>query len=391
MAMFEFFCAPRIIFGCGQFARIGELADELGPTVLAVLSQSATAGGKRLAELRQRLGAAGVRVVETYQRGEPTVESVDAIVELGRGEKCGGVVGLGGGSAIDAAKAVAGLLTNPGGALDYLEIVGKGQKMTRPAAPWVAVPTTAGTGAEVTRNSVVTGPRFKASIRSEHILPRVALVDPQLTVDNPPAITAASGMDALCQLIESYTAKGANPMTDALALEGIRLAAECLQRAYHNGRDLEAREGMALAALLSGLTLGSAGLGAVHAIAPAVGANFPISHGVACAALLAPVMAANVAGLRAESVDHPALKRYATIGRELLGRADMPGEQAIDEGIAVIRRLVSELKIPRLGTLGLSAGDVPAMVALASKANSMKANPVGLDEPALAKVLQEAM
>jgi alcohol dehydrogenase class IV len=396
MAAFEFFSVPRIVFGLGQFARIGELTAELGAKgqkVLAILSQSAMAGGSRLVELRERLQAAGVRVVETYQRGEPTVADVDAAVALGRRENCRGVIGLGGGSALDAAKAVAGLLTNEGSTLDYLEVIGGGKKITRPAAPWLAVPTTAGTGAEVTRNAVITGPepRFKASIRSEHLLPRVALVDPQLTAQNPPAVTAGAGMDALCQLIESYTAKGASPLTDVLALEGIGLVAAHLRRAYNNGSDLEAREGMSLAALLSGIALANAGLGAVHGIAPAVGANFPIPHGVACAALLPHVMAANVAGLRAESADHPVLRRYARIGRALVGQMNSSDDQAIEGAIAFVHRLVGDLNVPRLGQFGLTAKDIPAMVALASRSNSMRSNPVKLDEPVLAEVLTKVL
>jgi alcohol dehydrogenase class IV len=402
MTMFEFFSVPRIVFGQGQFARIGELAAELGQKgqkgkkvkkVLAILSPSAVAGGGRLEAMREHLKAAGVGLVEIFQRGEPTVADVDAAVALGRREDCQGVIGLGGGSALDAAKAAAALLTNGGSALDYLEVVGGGKKITRPAAPWLAVPTTAGTGAEVTRNAVITGPepRLKASIRSEHLLPRLAVVDPLLTVDVPPAVTAASGMDALCQLIESYTAKGANPMTDALALEGINLAAAHLRRAYKDGCDLEAREGMSLAALFSGIALTNAGLGAVHGIAPAVGANFPIPHGVACAVLLPPVMAANVAGLRTESADHPVLKRYAVIGRALTGQISLSDDQAIEGGIAFVRKLVGDLHTPQLSQFGLTASDIPAMVALASRSNSMRSNPVKLPEPVLADILAKVL
>lgn len=392
MTPFAFVTVPRIVFGPGCFARVGEFAPQLGPRVLAVVSGSATAAG-RLAELADLLQAVGTAVVSTTQRGEPTVESVDVAADLARRERCTGVVGLGGGSAIDAAKAVAALLTNGGGALDYMEVVGAGRKITRPAAPWIAIPTTAGTGAEVTRNAVIAYPpkHFKASIRSEQLLASAAVVDAQLSAGAPPAVTAASGMDALCQLIESATSTGANPMTDALALEGIRLAGRCLPRAYRDGSDADAREGLALAALWSRMTLTNAGLGAVHGLAAPLGANFPAPHGAVCAALLAGVMRANVAGLRAESPAHPALARYACVGRALMDQPRMPDEQAVDAGIECVAALAAELKIPSLGRFGISAADIPAMVALAAKSSSMRYNPVDLSEAVLCEVLTGAM
>lgn len=392
MTTFQFVTVPRIVFGPGCFARVGELAKGLGPSVLAVVSPSATAGG-RLEELTELLEAVDVRVVSTPQRGEPTVESVDAAAALARREDSRGVIGLGGGSAIDSAKAVAGLLTSGGSALDYMEVIGAGLKITRPAAPWIAIPTTAGTGAEVTWNAVIAHPprRFKASIRSEHLFARLALVDPQLSAGTPPAVTASSGMDALCQLIESATSTGANPVTDALALAGIAAAGRCLLRAYRNGGDTEAREGMALAALWSGQTLTNAGLGAVHGFASALGANFPVPHGVVCAALLPHVMRANVAALRTEPPSHPALARYAAVGRALVGRRELADDQAVDSGVEFVQRLAVELSIPGLGTFGLTSGDIPAMVALACKSNSMRYNPVTLSEAVLSEVLQQAL
>src|SRR5258706_9575984 len=188
-----------------------------------------------------------------------------------------------------------------------MEFIGKGGKIPGPAAPWIAVPTTAGTGAEVTRNAVIGSPehKFKASIRSENLLAKVALIDPELQVGVPPEVTAASGMDALCQLIESYTSTGAGVLTDALAERGMNLAIGAILRAYRDGNDLEAREQMALAALFSGITLTNAGLGAVHGFAAPLGANFPAPHGVICARLLPAVIAANREALRRLDEDHP--------------------------------------------------------------------------------------
>jgi alcohol dehydrogenase class IV len=302
------------------------------------------------------------------------------------------VIGLGGGSAIDAAKAVAALLGNGGSAVDYMEVVGKGLKITKSATPWMAIPTTAGTGAEATRNAVIGLPerKFKASIRSELLLPRVALVDAELGVDVPAAVTASSGMDALCQLIESYTSSGATVMTDGLAMEGIGLAAWALPRAYRDGGDVEAREAMALAALLSGMTLTNAGLGAVHGFAAPIGANFPVPHGTVCAALLPHVIAANVAVLRG-SGGQAGLARYAAVGRTLTGEARLPEAEAIDACVRHVTDLARELKIPALAQFGLAETDVAEMVSLARRASSMRYNPVALSDEALAAALRAAI
>ncbi len=312
---------------------------------------------------------------------------------MARKNSCDCVIGMGGGSAIDAAKAVACLLTNGGSVLDYMEVVGKGQKISRPAAPWMAIPVTAGTGAEATRNAVIGVPdkKFKASLRSEYLLARIALVDPELGVGVPPSVTASSGMDALCQLIESYTSTGASPMTDALALHGIQIASRSLLRAFEDGSDIEARESMALAALLSGITLTSAGLGAVHGFAAPIGANFPVPHGVVCAALLPPIIAANVRALMKSDEAAPSLRRYETIGRQLpeIGLSS-PGNR-IELLIAFVTDLVKKLRIPPLKQFGLSDADISEMIVLARKASSMKFNPVVLSDEALFEALGAAV
>jgi alcohol dehydrogenase class IV len=354
---FDFFNVPRIVFGCGTIARLKEFVP-LASRVLLVFN------GK----------SADIPHAATFrQRGEPTVDTVDAALAVARDANCDFVIGVGGGSAIDAAKAVAGLLANGGGAADYMEVVGKGQKITKPAVPWIAVPTTAGTGAEVTRNAVVGWPekKFKASIRSELLMAKVALIDPQLGVDVPPDVTARSGMDALCQCIEAYVSTGANPMTDAIALEGVTLAARYLKRAYVDGHDLEAREGMAMAALLSGIALTNAGLGAVHGFAAPLGANLPVPHGTACGLLLPHVITAN----RQRGV-----AKYDDIDRAVGGDA-----------AEVCARLVRELKLPGLSTFGANDADLPAMAEFAKRASSMRFNPVTLDDQALVQILQRSL
>ena len=392
---FEFHTVPRIVFGRGSFARAGELAGGFGRRALVIASASASRVGltDRLVEMLAEAGVAGV-VVE--QVGEPQVGDVDAAVAVADRERCTIAVGLGGGSAIDAAKAVAGLIANGGRASDYMEVIGLGKKITAPAAPWIAIPTTAGTGAEVTRNAVIGWKEkgFKASIRSEHLLACIAIVDPELGVGVRPEVTARCGMDALCQLIESYTSTGANPMTDGLALQGLALAGPALRRAYSRPDDLDAREAMALAALLSGITLTNAGLGAVHGLAAPLGAKLPVPHGTVCAALLGPVIRANLAELRkrgASSAAKQFLARYATIGRTLTGRADLDESSAGDAAADFCDSLARDLHIPRLGEFGLDEATADEIAHLAQKSSSMKYNPVPPSAATLKEVLLKAM
>ncbi|HYE19604.1 MAG TPA: iron-containing alcohol dehydrogenase [Tepidisphaeraceae bacterium] len=377
MNAFESFGVGRVIFGRGVITKLPDVLAALGRRAIVIYNGEGL--GERVAALAE---SAGVVCVVRRQRGEPTVADVDAHVAEARKAECDCAIGAGGGSAIDAAKAVAGLLTNGGAVTDYMEVVGRGQKITRPAAPWVAIPTTAGTGAEATRNAVIGLPakRFKASVRSELLLPRVAIIDPELGVSVPPAVTAASGMDAVCQLIESYTSTGANPVTDALALRGLAMATPALSRAYADGGDLEAREAMAVAAYLSGVTLTSAGLGAVHGFAAPLGANFPVPHGVVCAALLPHVIAANVAAARAENLSQT-VRRYDEVARAM----DVPDVAAHCAAWA------RELAIPAFKAFGLTDAHVPEVVALARTASSMKFNPVVLSDDALATVLKRAI
>lgn len=381
---FEFFTVGRIIVERGGAKRLGELAGGFGRRVLLIHNAAGLVDA-----VAATLAAAGMMCELFRQRGEPTVESVGAAVGLGRACDADVLIGLGGGSAIDAAKAAAAILANGGEPLDYMEVVGRGQKIARQPLPWIAVPTTAGTGAEATRNAVIGyhEKQFKASIRSELMLPRMALLDAELAVGVPQAVTAASGADALCQVIESYTSLNANPISDGLALEGIARAGRWLRRAYDAGEDLEARENMAIAALLSGITLGNAGLGAVHGFAAPIGGSYPVPHGVVCAALLPHVIEANVAALRGRQPESPALGRYATIGRVLTGQAEMSDAAAIDAAVAFIRDLTTHMTIPRLREFGLSEASIAPMVELAKKASSMRYNPVVLSDGELARVL----
>jgi alcohol dehydrogenase class IV len=382
---FEFATATRIVFGPGTLAEAGQLAGEWGRRATVVTGRNPA----RAQRLLEYLAAAGIATEIAAVDHEPSTDDVARGVSSARAFRADSVIGFGGGSAIDAAKAIAGLLTNDGSPLDYLEVVGQGQPLSRPAAPWMAIPTTAGTGAEVTRNAVlaVPGRGVKVSLRSPHLLARVALVDPELTLDLSPALTASTGLDALTQLLEAYVCNRANPMTDAICAAGIPRAAQVLPVACRDGHDLAARTDLALASLWSGLALANAGLGAVHGFAAPIGGLFPAPHGAICAALLAPVMAANIRALRSRAPQSSALVRYAEVARWLTGRNDASHEH----GVEWVRSLVATLGIPRLSAYGLVAAHVAEIVTRAQQASSMKANPIALTIDELMTVLAEAI
>jgi len=321
--------------------------------------------------------------------GEPTVELVREGARHVQRAACDVIVAIGGGSAIDAGKAIAIIATNGGEPLDFLEVVGKGCAINMPPLPFIAVPTTAGTGSEVTRNAVLGSTEYgvKASLRSPLMLPRVALVDPELTYALPPAQTAAIGLDALTQLIEPYVSARANPITDAICVDGIRRIAGALRRVYHDGADREARHEMALASLFGGLALANAGLGVVHGFAAPLGGSFKAPHGALCAAILPHGMAANVAALRVRAPRDPALERYVTIARLLTNRPDATAE----DGIEWVRTICADLAIPPLRAWGVTDADLPGVAEKAAQASSMKANPLSLTREELLSVLAAAL
>lgn len=382
---FEFATATRIVFGAGTLREVGSLASALGQRAFVVGGSSTT----RLAPLLDQLHAQGIITTIFTVDHEPTVASVLAGMQQAQNANSDLVISMGGGSVIDTGKAIAALLTNPGDPLDYLEVVGRGQPLTIPAAPYIALPTTAGTGAEVTRNAVLSVPerRVKVSMRSPLMLPRLALIDPELTLDLPPTITASTGMDALTQCIEPYVSPAATPLTDGFCREGIARAARSLRQAYHHGHDLSARTDMAIASLCGGLALANAKLGAVHGFAAPLGGMFPLAHGVVCARLLPFVMAANVQALQARAPDSPALARYDQIAQIVTGQSTA---RAAD-GVTWVQQLGSELNLPSLSTSGITAADIPTVVAQARRASSMQGNPVALTEAELTDILQHAI
>ena len=380
---FEFATAVRILFGEGRVAEIGAVASGFGRRALVVRGQ-----GGRTVFVDGLLTESGVGVVSFHVTGEPAVGAVEEGVEVARREECDLVVAIGGGSVIDTGKAIAALLTNPAGVREYLEVIGAGRPLERGPAPFVAVPTTAGTGSEVTRNAVLAAPeeRVKVSLRHPLMLPAVALVDPELTYSLPPDVTASTGLDALTQCIEPFVTPLATPLTDALAREGMRRAAGALRRAVADGGDVDARRDMAIASLCGGLALANAKLGAVHGFAAPLGGMFPVPHGVACARLLGPVTAANVRALREREPESPALSRYDEIARILTGRTDARAE----DGVGWITRLVEDLQLPPLSRFGVDEEAIEPLIAKARRASSMKGNPIDLTDEELATILRAA-
>jgi alcohol dehydrogenase class IV len=379
---FEFATAGRIIVGTGRVAEL--------PGVLAGLgSRALVCTGANPARHEGLLAGLGLPAAVFPVTGEPTVELARAATAAAREHGADVVAAIGGGSVIDTGKAVAMLLGNGGDPLDYLEVIGSGRAITRPALPCVAVPTTAGTGAEVTANAVLASSehRVKASLRSALMIPRVALVDPGLTASCPPPVTAASGLDALTQCLEPYVCVRANPVTDGLAREGLRRAAAGLRAAYADGGDLQARADMATCSLLGGIALANAKLGAVHGLAGVVGGTADVPHGVACAALLVPVIEANVRALRAGPPGQPALDRYHQAAQLLTGQAGA----SVEDGLAWIRETLALLQIPGLGAFGIRPGDADGIAAKAARSSSMLGNPVALTPGDLRAILLRAM
>ena len=382
---FEFATAGRILFGPGTLRELGTIAGELGKFALVVCGSSSA----RTQPLFSAMEAANLKNWSFATRGEPTIEHIKKGVNLARESGCNVVIGFGGGSVIDSAKAIAGLVTNAGDILDYLEVIGKGKPLIAPALPCIAIPTTAGTGAEVTRNAVLAAPehRVKVSLRSPFLLPRVAIVDPELTSELPAEVTAFTGLDALTQLIEPYVSIRANPMTDAFCVEGMSRAARSLRRAFEHGHDPAAREDMALASMLGGLALANSGLGAVHGFAGPIGGMFPAPHGAICAALLSRVMEINIRALRERMPDGEALRRYDGVATILTGNKEAGARDTINW----VTELCQALRVPGLRAYGVTESDCGTLVEKAAEASSMKANPIVLTNEELTEALHRSL
>jgi alcohol dehydrogenase class IV len=386
MINFDFLSPPLIKFGSGVLDHLGELIYGTGKRALVVLGRGSLRACGIVDQLLAKLAEKNIDCC-LYEgiSGEPEIGTIDQGVTLARDYGSDMVIGLGGGSVIDTAKAIAGLVTNGGPVMDYLEGVGKDLGITKPALSCIAIPTTAGTGAEVTKNAVISSQKmqFKKSLRSPYLIPKIALIDPALTLTLPPNWTAWGGMDALTQLIESYVSRKAQPIPQALALYGISLIANNLLPAYKNGSALSAREKMSLAALLSGLALANSGLGAAHGLVSAIGAYYPIPHGLACAILLPSVMELNLAV-------NP--DKFAHIGQALTGISDFKSPfEAAEAGVNFVKHLLTDLNIPsNLRSYGIGQ-DMAPILATASFGSSMSGNPKDVSVEELTELLQKLL
>jgi alcohol dehydrogenase class IV len=384
MMRFEFATATRIVFGPGVLKEVGPLLAGFGRRALVVTARDLV----RAAPLVDVLDRAGISYSIYPTRGEPSIDDARQGKQQAQDAECDFVIGFGGGAAIDTGKAIAALLTNAGDPLDYLEVIGRGQPIRNASVPFAAIPTTAGTGSEVTSNAVLASEehRVKVSLRSPLMLARLAVVDPELTITSPPHVTAASGLDALTQVIEPFVSNKANPMTDALCREAIERAARSLKRAYLNGQDAAAREDMAVVSLFGGLALSNAKLGAVHGFAGPFGGMFDAPHGAICARLLPFVTRMNIQALRARQPESATLTRYAEVARLLTGRSDATPEDGADW----LHSLCNDLAVPPLSTYGLSEADYPALIEKAAAASSMQGNPIKLTADEMRDILVQA-
>jgi alcohol dehydrogenase class IV len=382
---FEFATATRIYFGAGSLKDAGKLAANFGQRVLVVTGNNPSRADALLELLKTENLQTEVFVVS----GEPTIAAAQEGLALARDFGAQVIIGFGGGSAIDMGKALAALTTNGGEPLDYLEVIGRGKPLSQPSLPYIAIPTTAGTGAEVTANAVLAAldQQVKVSLRSPTMLPKAAIIDPLLTIDLPQNVTAYTGMDALTQVLEPFVSNKANPITDALCREGLKCASRSLHRAFEYPQDAAAREDMALAALMGGMALANAKLGAVHGFAAPIGGMFDAPHGAICAALLTPVTQVNIRALRERDPNSETLRRYEEVAQIFARRSDATA----DDGVIWLSELAAALNIQPLREFGIGQGDIEPIVEKAAVASSMQGNPIKLTHGELIDALQAAL
>jgi alcohol dehydrogenase class IV len=386
---FQFSRAPRILFKCGIIDVLPSLVHQYGSAVLIVTGKrsflSSSNGDKFLNGLKDN----GINYFIHSVEGEPSPDNIDQAVKIINAEKTDLVIGIGGGSVLDASKALSAMLYKEESVINYLEGIGT---MEHPGTkiPFIAVPTTSGTGSEATKNavlSVVGENGFKRSLRHENFVPDIALVDPELTIQCPREITAASGTDCFTQLTEAYLSTKSNDYTDALALKGLRSVKESLLNSYLDGNNVEARSGMSFAALTSGICLANAGLGAVHGFASSIGGILNIPHGVLCGTLMASANEINVKALRRNNTDSVALNKYAVLGELFTGEKGKTTDFYIDGFIQYLHKLTAELNLPHLVEFGLEEKDLE----LICRNTDIKNNPVKLDVGDLIGILEKRL
>ena len=378
---FNFATANRIIFGEGMISSLKEIVLSYGKRVLIVKGKEKP-NPEILFSICEESGLEWVcfDVVK-----EPDIETINQAVEIGRQKNREFVVGFGGGSVIDTGKAVAALLNNQGSLMEYLEVVGKGKPLKNSSKPYIAIPTTAGTGSEVTKNAVIAVPdlNVKVSMRNASLLPEIAIIDPELTYEIPKNITASTGMDAFTQVLEPYVSKNNNPMVDLFCREAIPLGGIYLIRAFEDGNDVEARGKMAWVSLLGGMALANSKLGAVHGFAGPIGGMFNVPHGSVCAALLPSVFSVNVKALVKRENSAEFISRYSDIAKWITGHE----HASISDGVEWLANLSKKLSIPSLSDLGIKRSDFPMIIEKSKNSSSMKGNPVQLSDKDLENIL----
>jgi len=386
---------PRILFGQGRIDELPGLIARHGQQILLVTGQSSFQSSPNWDPLTQSLERQNITWFNVVVSGEPSPRLVDEIVQKHLQDKIGLVVAIGGGSVLDAAKAIAGLLPHGNSVMDHLEGVGKGIEYNGPGLPFIAVPTTAGTGSETTKNAVLSiqGEQgFKKSFRHECLVPEYAVIDPDLLASCPPELVAADGMDAFTQLLESYVSLKANPMIDALAWSGIEAVKQGFFDAWrgHEPSASDGRAAMAYAALLSGIALAQVGLGSVHGLASPLGAFFPIPHGVVCGTLVATATEINIRAMLQREPNNPALAKYAQVGRLLSSQPDINEQQSFDSLVKTLNDWTEQLGLERLNSYGIKESDFERIVAN-SRGSSMTTNPIALTDDEIGEILQQRL
>ena len=382
---FEFSTAAQIIFGRGKLLEIGQKSKLRGRKTMVVIGSSQSRSARLMSELDDHeINYILYSVIE-----EPKVEVVRMGVEICRHEECDLVIAIGGGSIIDAGKAIAILSANDGDIVDYLEVIGRGMEISNPGIPMIAIPTTAGTGSEVTPNAVIGAPdhQVKVSLRSQYLLPTIAIIDPDLTTSMPPDVTASTGMDALAQLIEPFVSNQANPLTDAICQEGMKYSGGSILNAFRNGKDKQSRENLSLASLFSGFALANAKLGAVHGFAGVLGGMYHAPHGLICAALLPPTLMVNIQALQIREPESQYISRYKQTAQILTGNADSKAEDVIE----FIWQLNRDLSLPSLSKFGIMEDAFPEIIVKAASSSSMKGNPILLNPDEMYEILELAL
>lgn len=381
---FEFATSTRIIFENGSFEKVPGLIKEQGNKVFIVTGKNTNLAS----QLSEWLALIDIQSEIFRIYSEPTTSDIERGTELARKTNCNVIIGIGGGSAIDSAKAIAALAPNKGELTDYLEVIGKGRKLEEKPLPCIAIPTTAGTGAEVTKNSVIksTKHNVKVSLRNDLMYPNLAVIDPVLTVTVPPALTATTGVDALTHLLETFVSINANPLIDMFCREGMKRISAFLELAFFDGKNLVARENMAMASMLGGMALANVKLGAVHGFAGPLGGMYPIPHGAVCACLLPSVMEVNITALKSKNRQNQ-LEKFDEVARILTGNSFAVAE----DGAVWVKKLVKKLQIPSLSDFHLSPGFFPELIEKAKNASSMKGNPIELDDKQLFEIVSNSL